>query len=279
MAEAAFHKTAVNRIILATDGDFNVGITDESALRGYIERKRETGIYLSVLGVGRDNYNDPLMHTLAQNGNGVAAYIDTLNEARKVLVDEASSTLFPIARDVKIQVECNPARVAEHRLIGYETRTLRRADFTNDKVNAAVIASGHTVTAIYEIAPVGAPRLLDDLRYGQSGTTPAPGGCNSTDEYAFLKIRYKLPNEESSRSMEVPIRASLQVSAMDQVNCEVRFSVAVAACGQLLRWEPYLKSFSYDDAIELAMRAKGEDPYGYRVEFVNLARLAKSARP
>jgi Ca-activated chloride channel homolog len=279
MAEAAFDKTAVNRIILATDGDFNVGITDESALRGYIERKRETGIYLSVLGVGRDNYNDPLMQTLAQNGNGVAAYIDTLNEARKVLVDEASSTLFPIAKDVKIQLEFNPARVAEYRLIGYETRMLRREDFTNDKVNAGTIGSGHTVTAIYEITPVGAPRLLDDLHYGQSGTTPAPRGSNTTDEYAFLKIRYKLPNEESSRSIEVPIRAGLQVSAMDQVNSEVRFSVAIAAFGQLLRGEPYLKSFNYDDAIELAMGAKGEDPYGYRAEFVNLARLAKSARP
>ena len=278
MAEAAFDKSAVNRIILGTDGDFNVGITDQPTLKGYIERKRDTGIYLSVLGVGRDNYNDALMQALAQNGNGVAAYVDTLNEARKVLVDEASSTLFPIAKDVKIQVEFNPARVAEYRLIGYETRMLNREDFANDKVNAGVIGSGHAVTAIYEITPVGAPRLLADLRYGQSGAAPAPA-ANSADEYAFLKIRYKLPGEETSQSVQVPIRDSLQVSTMDEVNGEVRFSVAVAAFGQLLRGEPYLRSFGYDDVVDLSTGAKGEDPFGYRAEFINLVRLAKSARP
>jgi Ca-activated chloride channel homolog len=278
MAEAAFDKSAVNRIILGTDGDFNVGITDQSTLKGYIERKRDTGIYLSVLGVGRDNYNDALMQALAQNGNGVAAYVDTLNEARKVLVDEASSTLFPIAKDVKIQVEFNPARVAEYRLIGYETRMLNREDFANDKVNAGVIGSGHAVTAIYEITPVGAPRLLEDMRYGQSGAARAPA-ANSADEYAFLKIRYKLPGEETSQSMQVPIRDSLQVSTMDQVNGEVRFSLAVAAFGQLLRGEPYLRSFGYDDVVDLATGAKGDDPFGYRAEFINLVRLAKSARP
>jgi Ca-activated chloride channel family protein len=208
----------------------------------------------------------------------VAAYVDTLNEARKVLVDEASSTLFPIAKDVKIQVEFNPARVAEYRLIGYETRMLNREDFANDKVNAGVIGSGHAVTAIYEITPVGAPRLLADLRYGQSGAAPAPA-ANSADEYAFLKIRYKLPGEETSQSVQVPIRDSLQVSTMDEVNGEVRFSVAVAAFGQLLRGEPYLKSFGFDDVVDLAAGAKGDDPFGYRAEFINLVRLAKSARP
>jgi Ca-activated chloride channel family protein len=278
MAEAAFDKLAVNRIILGTDGDFNVGITDQPTLKGYIERKRDTGIYLSVLGVGRDNYNDALMQALAQNGNGVAAYIDTLNEARKVLVDEVSSTLFPIAKDVKIQVEFNPARVAEYRLIGYETRMLNREDFANDNVNAGVIGSGHAVTAIYEITPVGAPRLLEDLRYSQSSPAPASVG-NPADEYAFLKIRYKLPAEETSQSMQVPIRDSLQLSAMDHVNGEVRFSVAVAAFGQLLRGEPNLGKFGYDDVVDLAMSAKGDDPFGYRAEFINLVRLAKSARP
>jgi Ca-activated chloride channel family protein len=278
MAEAAFDKAAVNRIILGTDGDFNVGITDQSTLKGFIERKRATGIYLSVLGVGRDNYNDALMQALAQNGNGVAAYIDTLNEARKVLVDEASSTLFPIAKDVKIQLEFNPARVAEYRLIGYETRMLKREDFVNDKVNAGVIGSGHAVTAIYEITPVGAPRLLEDLRYGQPSAAPGPGP-NMADEYAFLKIRYKLPGDEAGQSLQVPIRAGLQASTLDQVNGEVRFSVAVAAFGQLLRGEPYLRNYGYDDVVELATAAKGDDPFGYRAEFVNLVRLAKSARP
>jgi Ca-activated chloride channel family protein len=278
MAEAGFDKSAVNRIILGTDGDFNVGITDQPTLKGYIERKRDTGIYLSVLGVGRDNYNDALMQALAQNGNGVAAYVDTLNEARKVLVDEASSTLFPIAKDVKIQVEFNPARVAEYRLIGYETRMLNREDFANDRVNAGVIGSGHAVTAIYEITPVGSPRLLEDLRYGQPNAAPAPA-ANSADEYAFLKIRYKLPDEETSQSIQVPIRDNLKVSAPDQVNGEVRFSVAVAAFGQLLRGGPYLGGFGYDDVVELATGAKGDDPFGYRAEFINLVRLAKSARP
>ena len=169
MAEGAFDKAAVNRVILATDGDFNVGITSVDELKSFIERKRETGIYLSVLGVGRGNYNDALMQALAQNGNGVAAYIDTLNEARKVLVDEVSSTLFPIAKDVKIQVEFNPAMVAEYRLIGYETRLLQREDFNNDKVDAGDIGSGHTVTAIYEVTPVGSPKFVEDLRYKQPG--------------------------------------------------------------------------------------------------------------
>ncbi|KAF0119712.1 MAG: hypothetical protein FD148_3745, partial [Methylocystaceae bacterium] len=150
LAESNFDRSAVNRVILATDGDFNVGVTDQSELKGLIERKREKGVFLSILGVGQGNYNDALMQALAQNGNGAAVYVDTLNEARKALVEEASSTLFPIAKDVKIQVEWNPARVSEYRLIGYETRALRREDFNNDKVDAGDVGSGHRVTAIYE---------------------------------------------------------------------------------------------------------------------------------
>ena len=165
LAESNFDTEAVNRIVLATDGDFNVGVTNRDELKGLIERKRKKGVFLSILGVGQGNYNDALMQTLAQNGNGTAAYVDTLNEARKVLVDEASSTLFTIAKDVKIQIEWNPARVSEYRLIGYETRALNREDFNNDKVDAGDIGSGHTVTAIYEITPKGAPKLVDDLRY------------------------------------------------------------------------------------------------------------------
>ena len=165
LAEANLDANGVNRVILATDGDFNVGITDQDELKGYIERERDKGVFLSVLGFGMGNYNDALMQTLAQNGNGTAAYIDTVAEARKMLVEEASSTLFPIAKDVKIQVEFNPAAVAEYRLIGYETRALNREDFNNDKVDAGDVGSGQTVTALYEVVPVGGKRSMGDLRY------------------------------------------------------------------------------------------------------------------
>ena len=169
LAERNFDAAGVNRVILATDGDFNVGITSRDELKGFVERERGKGIFLSVLGFGMGNYNDAMAQALAQNGNGVAAYIDTLNEARKVLVEEATSSLFPIAKDVKIQVEFNPATVAEYRLVGYETRLLNRADFNNDKVDAGDVGSGQTVTAIYEIVPVGGPRAVSDLRYAAAG--------------------------------------------------------------------------------------------------------------
>ncbi len=274
MAEAHFDKTGVNRIILATDGDFNVGLADTEALKGLIERKRQSGIFLSILGVGQDNYNDTLMQALAQNGNGTAAYVDTLNEARKVLVEEASSTLFTIAKDVKIQVEWNPARVSEYRLIGYETRALKREDFNNDKVDAGDIGSGHTVTALYEITPAGAVPAADALRYGAK-TADAPAKAGADGEYGFLKLRYKLPKEDVSKLISLPLTPALEQTP----SAEVRFATAVAAYGQLLRGSPYLGAYGYDDVIALAQGAKGDDPFGYRAEFVNLVRLAKSARP
>jgi Ca-activated chloride channel family protein len=277
LAEQHFDKSGVNRIILATDGDFNVGISDQDDLKGFIERKREAGIFLSVLGVGEGNYNDALMQALAQNGNGTAAYVDTLNEARKVLVDEASSTLFTIAKDVKIQVEFNPALVSEYRLIGYETRALKREDFNNDKVDAGDVGSGHTVTAIYEITPAGAPKMVDDLRYSTPGIagSPAPSGDG---EYGFLKMRYKLPKEEASKLITVPITKALEkdIAAAPE---DVRFSVAVAGFGQLLRGLPYVGTYSFDDVRTLAQSARGKDEFGYRAEFLNLVRLAKAARP
>jgi Ca-activated chloride channel family protein len=194
-------RNAVNRIIIATDGDFNVGITDPEQLQDFVSRKRETGIYLSVFGFGGGNYNDALMQRLAQNGNGVAAYIDTLNEARRVLRDEMASNMFSIADDVKIQVEFNPARVAEYRLIGYETRMLRREDFNNDQVDAGEIGAGHSVTAIYEIVARRRRTFNDELRY--QPTTQAPPG--TANELAFLRIRYKLPGQDDSRLIERPI--------------------------------------------------------------------------
>jgi Ca-activated chloride channel family protein len=277
LAEESFDREGVNRVILATDGDFNVGIRNPEELKNFVERKRKTGVYLSVLGFGQGNLNDELMQKLAQNGNGNAAYIDTLSEARKVLVDEAGGTLFTIAKDVKIQVEFNPAVVAEYRLIGYETRLLRREDFRNDKVDAGDVGSGHTVTAIYEVTPVGsAARMIDDLRYG--GKEAVDGEEGGAGEYAFLKIRYKLPDESKSRLMTTPVSREMEFDSIDGAPDEARFAAAVAAFGQLLREDPYTKDFSWDDVIDLARSARGEDPFGYRSEFLSLVRLAESAR-
>jgi Ca-activated chloride channel family protein len=282
LAEAGFDKSGVNRIILATDGDFNVGITDRDELKSFIERKRQSGIFLSILGVGQGNHNDALMQTLAQNGNGTAAYVDTLNEARKVLVDEASSTLFTIAKDVKVQIEWNPQAVSEYRLIGYETRNLKREDFNNDRVDAGDVGSGHTVTAIYEVTPVGAPKLVDDLRYAAKPAAveadkPKAETATNANELGFLKLRYKRPKEDVSNLVELPITNS--ATALGGASTDVRFSTAVAAFGQLLKGEPYTQSYSFDDVLTLAQSARGDDPFGYRAEFLNLLRLAKSARP
>jgi len=274
LAEANFNPKAVNRIILATDGDFNVGETGDSNLQDFVERKRDKGIFLSVLGFGQGNYQDELMQTLAQNGNGTAAYIDTLSEAQKVLVHEATSTLFPIASDVKIQVEFNPDTVAEYRLLGYETRALKREDFNNDKVDAGEIGSGHSVTAIYEITPVGAKhKLLDDSRY-QKEAEVKKGKLNS--EYAFLRMRYKVPGESTSRLIEKPISAH-QESSPTLVR-EATFATAVAGFAQLLRGSHYTGDLTYDKVIELAQANKGNDDYGYRTEFVQLVRKAKIAK-
>jgi len=273
LAEQSFDAEGVNRVILATDGDFNVGITDIDELKGFVERKRETGVFLSVLGFGQGNLNDALMQVLAQNGNGQAAYIDTLSEARKALVEEAGSTLFPIARDVKIQIEFNPAAVAEYRLIGYETRMLRREDFNNDRVDAGEIGSGHRVTALYEITPVGSPaRAMDDLRYQPAATPEA-----NPSEYAWLKIRYKAPEGGASRLTETAVTRAAEVDPGEDRARETRFAAAVAGFGQLLRGGRHMGDFSYDDVAALAQGAKGDDPFGYRAEFVNLVRLAKTA--
>jgi len=284
LAAQGYDPEAVNRVILATDGDFNVGITSTQELQGFVERKREEGIFLSVLGFGTGNYNDALMQALAQNGNGQAAYIDTLSEARKVLVEEASSTLFPIAKDVKIQVEFNPATVAEYRLIGYESRALAREDFNNDKVDAGEIGAGHRVTALYEITPVGsAARAVDELRYGTAPAGAAGAveeGAQPTDEtgladeYAFVKIRYKRPDSDTSMLITQPA-----TRALDGHNpgTEARFAAAVAGFGQLLQGGRHLGDWDFDDAAALAQANKGEDPFGYRAEFVNLVRLAGSA--
>ena len=266
VAEAMADDGEVTRVLLATDGDFNVGLSDPEALKEFIADKRDNGTYLTVLGFGRGNLDDATMQALAQNGNGQAAYIDTLSEARKVLVDQLTGALFPIANDVKIQVEFNPATVAEYRLIGYETRALNREDFNNDKVDAGEIGAGHTVTALYEVTPTGSPAVLNDpLRYGAT-TVEGP-----TDELGFLRLRYKTPGASVSQLIETPIGTTLTTP-----DAEARFATAIAGFGQLLRGETYLGDWSYDDAVALATGAKGEDTFGYRAEAVTLMRLAES---
>lgn len=275
LAEANFNAKGVNRIILATDGDFNVGQTGDEQLQDFVERKRDKGIYLSVLGFGQGNYQDEMMQTLAQNGNGTAAYIDTLSEAQKVLVTEATSNLFPIAKDVKIQVEFNPNTVKEYRLIGYETRALNREDFSNDKVDAGEIGAGQRVTAIYEITPVGAESgLLEESRYQKESKV----GAKKDSEYAFLRLRYKLPSETQSKLIETPIEKNVLREVHAGYQQEVNFSIAVAGFAQLLRGSNYAGDFTYDKVIELAQANKGKDEFGYRTEFVQLVRKAKIAK-
>jgi len=274
LAEQSFVKGGVNRVMLATDGDFNVGQTDDNDLKRLIEQNRKSGVFLSVFGFGRGNLNDQMMQTIAQNGNGTAAYIDTLAEAEKVLVEDSSSTLFTIAKDVKIQVEFNPAKVSEYRLIGYETRALNREDFNNDRVDAGEIGSGHAVTAIYEITPKGSPTMIDDLRYGQASTDN--GGVQNADEYAFVKIRYKAPDGDVSKLITTPVTSANEVPTFNAASVDQRFSVAVAAFGQKLRDGDQVAGFGYDRITEIATAARGSDPFGYRAEFLSLVRLASA---
>lgn len=265
VAETMGKDGEVSRVLLATDGDFNVGIDDPDGLEAYIAKKRDTGVYLSVLGFGRGNLDDATMQALAQNGNGTAAYIDTLNEARKVLVDQLTGALFPIANDVKIQVEWNPAVVAEYRLIGYETRALNREDFNNDAVDAGEIGAGHSVTAIYEVTAPGSAALRNNsLRYG----TSAPAA--DTSELGFLRLRYKAPGSDVSALIETPIKVG------GEANDDTRFAVAIAGFGQLLTGSVYLNEWGWDKAIDLALAARGDDPFGYRIEAVNLMRTAQA---
>lgn len=276
LAEAGFDETAVNRVILATDGDFNVGISDPERLEDFIAGKRASGVYLSILGFGRGNLNDLLMQKLAQSGNGNASYIDGLMEARKVLVDEMGSTLFPIADDVKIQVEFNPKRVAEYRLIGYETRMIRREDFNNDKIDAGEIGSGHRVTALYEVTAPGSPsRLVDGLRYGVAPAS-LDQSSGEADEIAWLRLRYKRPGEDQSQLIERPIRAGMATD-FEGASSDARFASAVAAFGEILRQSPHVGTYGLDEVLEVARTARGDDPFGYRSEFLRLIQLAKSA--
>lgn len=265
LAEQMKDGNEVSRVLLATDGDFNVGINNPDALETFVENKRDTGVYLSVLGFGRGNYRDDMMQTLAQSGNGTAAYIDTLAEAQKVLVDQLTGALFPIANDVKIQVEFNPATVGEYRLIGYETRALNREDFNNDKVDAGEIGAGHQVTALYEVTPVGSPALLNDsLRYGAATASRVDGL-----ELGYLKLRYKAPGQSNSRLVEAPIQEP------DVITPQNDWAAAMAGFAQLLRGSNYLGDWTYTDAIALAVASKGADKHGLRAEAIRLMKLAE----
>jgi Ca-activated chloride channel homolog len=278
LAEANFRKGGVNRILLATDGDFNVGIAGTEELKGFVERKREKGVYLSVLGFGQGNYRDELAQALAQNGNGVAAYIDTENEARKVLVEQATGSLFTIAKDVKFQVEFNSAAVSEYRLVGYETRALKREDFNNDAVDAGDVGAGHTVTAIYEVTPVGVGGSSDELRYEANRRKPADSEARgSRNEFGFLKMRYKLPGSQTSTLISEPIPVR-NTDAPNAIARDVRFSTAVAGFAQLLRGGTFTGSLSYEDVIEEAQASKGDDRNNYRSEFIDLVRRAEKAQ-
>ncbi|QQR39647.1 vWA domain-containing protein [Devosia rhizoryzae] len=272
LAEEARIAGGTNRVILATDGDFNVGIDDPEALEDFIAGKRASGISLSVLGFGRGNLDDATMQALAQNGNGNASYISSFAEARKVLVEEIGGTLHTIAKDVKIQIEFNPAQVAEYRLIGYETRALNREDFNNDAVDAGDVGAGTTVTALYEITPVGEGQV-DPLRYGE---TVAP---QSSDEIAFLKMRFKLPESDVSQLIDVPVRADVVYDNIEDAGVDTQFAAAVAAFGQKLKSSAYGSAMTWDEIADLARAGRGADDGGYRSEFVRLVDSARLLKP
>lgn len=276
-AEANFSRDRVNRILMFTDGDFNVGVTDDMRLEDYVAAKRETGIYLSVYGYGRGNYQDARMQTIAQAGNGTAGYVNNLEEARRLFGPAFDRGAFPIADDVKIQVEFNPARVSEYRLIGYETRMLNEADFSNDRVDAGEVGSGASVTALYEITPTGGPSQIPDRRYDQNRI--GVGGGDPSGEVGFVQVRYKLPGERDSRLMQRVVS-----SAAGRPTESTRWALAVAAFGQKLRNDPWMgDGYGWDDILAQAQGARGEDPYGERADFVQMVRAAREmeaqARP
>ena len=269
MAKQAYIRNGVNRVILATDGDFNVGVYNQEALETMISDQRKSGVALTTLGFGTGNYNDAMSERLADLGNGNHAYIDSINEARKVLSEELSSTMLTIAQDVKIQVEFNPAVVAEYRLIGYENRALRREDFNNDKVDAGEIGAGHDVTALYELTLVGSGgESVDPLRYGAKSV--AAGG--KADEIGLLRLRYKQPGAESSRLIEKPLSRKQVVA---QPSARLRWSAAVAAYADLLRGGTHVGNFGWSQVRALAAGAGGEDRWGYRAEFLQLVDRAR----
>ena len=264
-----YRKDGINRILLATDGDFNVGISDPATLKNYVADKRKSGISLTTLGYGSGNYNDQLMEQLADAGDGNYSYIDSLDEAKKVLVRQLTSTLATVAQDLKIQVEFNPATVKEYRLVGYENRVLRQEDFNNDKMDAGDIGAGMNATALYEIIPQGKPGWLDESRYQK-----AAAAQGKTDEYGWLKLRYKKPGASDSQLLEFTIPA--QSVPLAEASEATRFAVAAASYAQALKGGTQNGNLDWDGILRLAQAAKGDDPYGERAGLLTLIEKAKS---
>lgn len=274
VARQHFKKEGNNRVILCTDGDFNVGEQSDDAMERLIVQERESGVFLTVLGVGQGNYQDKKMELLADKGNGNYAYLDNLDEARRVLVQQFGGTLFTLAKDVKLQVEFNPRRVREYRLVGYENRVLAAEDFNNDRKDAGELGAGHTVTALYEVVPVGAPGAVDALKYQPTAPeTAAPASA----ELLTVKLRYKEPQGLTSRLLTVPLAGAARPLAEASEN--LRFAAAVAQFGMLLRQSEHRGSATYETTLRLAEGARRFDPDGYRAELVRLVKLAEGLRP
>ena len=257
-------------MILATDGDFNVGVTSHAELTRLIEAKRERGIFLSVLGVGDNNLKDSTMEMLADKGNGNYSYLDSIQEARRVLIKEAGATLVTVAKDVKLQIEFNPAIVAGYRLIGYENRLLRKEDFNNDRKDAGEMGAGHTVTALYELVPAG-ERVpagdVDPLKYQRPERVVYPASGSS--ELMNVKVRYKTPDSDTSRLLEFPVR-----NGGARMSGNLAFAAAVAEFGMLLRRSEFKGEATWSQAASLAREHRGRDEDGYRAEFIRLVELA-----
>lgn len=269
IAEKNFIKEGNNRIILCTDGDFNVGVSDQNGLENLIEEKRKSGVFLTVLGYGMGNYKDNKLQTLAEKGNGNHAYIDNLQEANKVLVNEFGSTMYTVAKDVKIQVEFNPKYVNAYRLVGYESRLLNKEDFNDDTKDAGELGSGHTVTALYEIIPVGVENNyggVDKLKY-QNEKSKEKVEINNSNELLTVKLRYKEPDGNTSKKLEIPVMANVSKT---NASTDLNFQMAVAMFGQLLKKSDFKGDATYDKVVELAKKGLDDDKYGYRREFIRL---------
>lgn len=279
MARRSYIPNGINRILMATDGDFNVGLSNIDQLKDMVAAERKTGISLTTLGFGQGNYNEHLMEQVADVGNGNYAYIDSADEGRKVLIEEMASTFNTVAADVKVQIEFNPAYIAEYRLIGYENRALNEQDFNNDKVDAGEIGAGKTVTAIYELTPVGKPTLIDPHRYEKAADAKAAKNNDKNNEFGFLRIRYKKPDTDKSILLEEPLLITNNKTSLDQTSEDFRFAASVAGFGQLLKDSNYMNNYGFDQLIALAKSGEGADEGGYRAEFVRLMKTAKELAP